>query len=629
MTTETNPLAVRREKLVALERRGIDPYPSSWRVDNTAASLLESFRDDGPALPARVAGRVVSMRSHGKTSFLHLADGSGRIQVYVRRDEIGDEVYGLLDHLDLGDFVGVAGELFRTRTGEVTVRASELALLAKALRPLPLGKVVEGEGEERAYHQMADQELRYRQRYADLAVHPQAREVFARRARIIRYLRNFLDARGFLEVETPALQPVYGGATARPFTTHHNALDSTLYLRIADELYLKRCIVGGMDRVYEIAKDFRNEGMDRFHNPEFTMLEFYQAYADYRDFMELAEEMLVGLVREIHGGTQLTFQDRMVDVAGPWPRIPFLDALMERGVDVSDFSRDALVREAGRVGLEVTPEEGPARILDGLFGRLVEPELNGPVFVVDYPAILSPLAKAHRRDPRLVERFEAYLFGSEWGNAFSELNDPRDQRARLEAQAAAAVQGDQEAPNVVDEDFLRALEYGMPPTAGMGVGVDRLTMFLTDQSSIRDVILFPTLRPDRSIQLEVGSRDPEGTFWRKENFQPGEEIAAELTVLNQTDYLKSNVEVQLIIGIKCGIVAYSAVLFVSQGTLQDVTNKCVINWRVGSLGPHTGATLLVKLESPPGRDSIGARVLVNGGIVDSATAVLSVGEDES
>jgi lysyl-tRNA synthetase class 2 len=496
MTTETNPLAVRREKLAALERRGIDPYPASWRVDDTAASLLESFRDDGPAFPARVAGRVVSMRSHGKTSFLHLADGSGRIQVYVRRDELGEEVYGLLDHLDLGDFVGVAGELFRTRTGEVTVRARELAVLAKALRPLPLGKVVEDEGEERAYHQVADQEFRYRQRYADLAVHPQAREVFARRAAIIRYLRNFLDARGFLEVETPALQPVYGGATARPFTTYHNALDSTLYLRIADELYLKRCIVGGMDRVYEIAKDFRNEGMDRFHNPEFTMLEFYQAYADYRDFMNLAEEMLVGLVEELLGGSEVTFQGKTVDVARPWPRIPFLDALADKGVDVSDLTRPALAHEAERFGLEPAPEEGPGRILDGLFGRLVEPELDGPVFVIDHPAALSPLAKAHPVDPRLVERFEAYLFGSEWANAFSELNDPRDQRARLEAQVAQAAQGDEEAPNVVDEDFLRALEYGMPPTAGMGVGVDRLTMFLTDQPSIRDVILFPTLRPE-------------------------------------------------------------------------------------------------------------------------------------
>jgi lysyl-tRNA synthetase class 2 len=496
MSTETNPLAVRREKLAALEQRGVDPYPASWRVDDTAAALQESFRDDGPTVSARVAGRVVSMRSHGKTCFLHLADGSGRIQVYLRQDEVGEEVFGLLDHLDLGDFVGVAGELFRTRTGEVTVRARELAVLAKALRTLPLGKVVEGDGEERAYHQVTDLEFRYRQRYADLAVHPQAREVFAQRARIIRYLRNFLDARGFLEVETPALQPVYGGATARPFTTYHNALESTLYLRIADELYLKRCIVGGMDRVYEIAKDFRNEGMDRFHNPEFTMLEFYQAYADYRDFMALAEEMLVGLVAEVLGDTRLTFQGRTVDVAPPWPRIPFLDALTDRGVDVSELSREALAREAGRLGLETVPEEGAGRILDGLFGRLVEPELDGPAFVVDHPAVLSPLAKAHREDPRLVQRFEAYLFGSEWANAFSELNDPRDQRERLEAQVRQAAAGDVEAPNVVDEDFLRALEYGMPPTAGMGVGIDRLTMFLADQPSIRDVILFPTLRPE-------------------------------------------------------------------------------------------------------------------------------------
>jgi len=359
-------------------------------------------------------------------------------------------------------------------------------------------RAVEGEGEARAYHQVADQEFRYRQRYADLAVRPESREVFADRARIVRYLRNFLDARGFLEVETPVLQPVYGGAAARPFTTHHNALDSTLYLRIADELYLKRCIVGGMDRVYEIAKDFRNEGIDRFHNPEFTMLELYQAYADYGEFMELAEQMLVGLVEELHGGTQLTFQGRTVDVSRPWPRIPFLDALADAGVDVSDLSRAALAREAGRLGIEIASEEGAGRILDGLFGRLVEPGLDGPAFVIDHPAMLSPLAKGHPRDPRLVERFEAYLFGSEWANAFSELNDPREQRERFEAQVRLAAAGDEEAPNVVDEDFLRALEYGMPPTAGIGIGIDRLTMFLTDQASIRDVILFPTLRPEEA-----------------------------------------------------------------------------------------------------------------------------------
>ena len=478
MSVETNPQVVRREKLAALEERGIDPYPARWRVDDQAAALLEAFRDDGEPIGARIAGRVVWIRSHGKTAFLHVADSTGRIQVYLRQDELGEQAFGLLDCLDLGDFVGVAGRLFRTRTGEVTVRAAEIAVLAKALRPLPLGKVVEGEGEARAYHQVADQEFRYRQRYADLAVRPESREVFADRARIVRYLRNFLDARGFLEVETPVLQPVYGGAAARPFTTHHNALDSTLYLRIADELYLKRCIVGGMDRVYEIAKDFRNEGIDRFHNPEFTMLELYQAYADYGEFMELAEQMLVGLVEELHGGTQLTFQGRTVDV--------------------SDLSRAALAREAGRLGIEIASEEGAGRILDGLFGRLVEPGLDGPAFVIDHPAMLSPLAKGHPRDPRLVERFEAYLFGSEWANAFSELNDPREQRERFEAQVRLAAAGDEEAPNVVDEDFLRALEYGMPPTAGIGIGIDRLTMFLTDQASIRDVILFPTLRPEEA-----------------------------------------------------------------------------------------------------------------------------------
>ncbi len=496
MSGETNPQAVRREKLAAIEERGVDPFPARWRVEDHAAELVDAFRDDGEPLAVRIAGRVVSIRSHGKTAFLHVADSTGRIQVYLRQDELGEETFGLLDHLDLGDFVGVAGQLFRTRTGEVTVRAAEIALLAKSLRVLPLGKVVEGEGEARAYHQVADQEFRYRQRYADLAVHPESREVFADRARIVRHLRNFLDARGFLEVETPVLQPVYGGAAARPFTTYHNALDSTLYLRIADELYLKRCIVGGMDRVYEIAKDFRNEGIDRFHNPEFTMLELYQAYADYRDFMDLTEEMLVGLVEELHGGSQLTFQGRTVDVSRPWPRLRFLDTLAAAGVDVSDLSRAALAREAERLGIEVAPEEGAGRILDGLFGRQIEPSLDGPAFVIDHPAVLSPLAKAHREDPRLVERFEAYLFGSEWANAFSELNDPREQRERFEAQVRQAAEGDEEAPNVVDEDFLRALEYGMPPTAGIGIGIDRLTMFLTDQASIRDVILFPTLRPE-------------------------------------------------------------------------------------------------------------------------------------
>ncbi|HUP02018.1 MAG TPA: lysine--tRNA ligase [Gemmatimonadota bacterium] len=494
---ETDPLLSRRRKLESLEERGIDPYPPSYPVADTAASLKEAFDDGGRAVRGRIAGRVVSVRTHGRSTFLHLADRSGRIQVYLKQDELGD-AYELLDGIDLGDILGIEGTVFRTRTGEVTLRVEEVSLLAKALRPLPLGKEVMEEGEWRAYHRSNDPEFRYRQRYADLAVRPETRALFAERTRIIRYLREFLDERGFLEVETPALQPVYGGAAARPFETRHHALDMPLYLRIADELYLKRCIVGGLDRVYEIAKDFRNEGMDRFHNPEFTMLEFYQAYADYRDFQALAEEMLSGLVRRLKGEMALTYQGRTVDVEPPWPRLRFLDALADRGVATDDLSRGALASEARGRDLDVAPQDGPGRLLEALFGALVEPDLEGPVFVVDHPAELSPLAKRHRGDARLAERFEAYLFGREWANAFSELNDPRDQRARFEAQAALAAAGDLEAPVTVDEDYLRALEYGMPPTAGMGVGIDRLVMFLTDQPAIRDVILFPILRPEGS-----------------------------------------------------------------------------------------------------------------------------------
>ncbi len=493
----TDPGAARARKLEELERRGVDPYPVGWKVTDTAAGLLAAYEDEGPAVTGRIAGRVVALRPHGRTTFLHLADASGRIQVYLREDELGEEAYSLLDQIDLGDYLGAAGTVFRTRMGEVTLRGEEIRLLAKSLRPLPLGKLVEDEeGERRAYHRVADREFRYRQRYAELAVDPDVREVFVIRARTVRYLRDFLDRRGFLEVETPVLQPVYGGAAARPFETHHNALDVPLFLRIADELYLKRCIVGGLERVYEIAKNFRNEGLDRFHNPEFTMLEFYEAYADYRDFMRLAEEMLAGLVAEISGSSALSWQGRTVDVTPPWPRLPFLDALEDRGVVTDDLSRESLAREAARHGVEVGPGHGAAKILDSLFGALVEPDLQTPTFVVDHPVALSPLARRHREDPRLAERFEGYVFGTEWCNAFSELNDPRDQRARFEELAAQAAAGDLEAPVTVDEDFLRALEYGMPPTAGMGVGVDRLVMFLADQPAMRDVILFPTLRPE-------------------------------------------------------------------------------------------------------------------------------------
>jgi len=506
----TDPMVARARKLAELERDGIDPYPVGWKPSDTAAGLVAAFRDDGPAVSGRVAGRVVALRPHGRTTFFHLADASGRIQVYLREDDLGEAAHELLERLDLGDVVGVAGEVFRTRTGEVTLRAGELRLLAKSLRPLPLGKIVEGEdGDARAYHRVADREFRYRQRYADLAVHPEVREVFAVRSRLVRYLRDFLDRRGYMEVETPVLQPLYGGAAARPFETHHHALDVPLYLRIADELYLKRCVVGGLERVYEIAKDFRNEGVDRFHNPEFTMLEFYEAYADYHDFMRLAEEMLAGLVEEIVGSSRLTWQGRTVDVTPPWPRLPFLDALAERGVDTGDLRRPALARQAALRGVEIAPGHGPGKILDALFKALVEHDLETPTLVIDHPRILSPLARRHRGDERLAERFEAYVFGTEWANAFSEQNDPRDQRARFEELAAAAAAGDLEAPVAVDEDFLRALEYGMPPTAGMGVGVDRLTMFLADRPALRDVILFPTLRPETGGSVDDGAADAE------------------------------------------------------------------------------------------------------------------------
>jgi len=507
--SETDPRAARLAKLEALEARGIDPYPAGAHVTATAAGLLEGYDDDGPEVAGRIAGRIVSYRGHGKTTFLHLADRTGTIQVYLRKDELGEATYGVVSDLDLGDFLEVEGPVFRTRTGEVTVRAREIEFLAKALRPLPIGKEVEDEeGEVRTYHRVAGREFRYRQRYADLAVRPEAREVFETRADVIRRLRAFLDERSFVEVETPVLQSVYGGATARPFVTHHHALDTDLYLRIADELYLKRCVVGGMERVYEIAKDFRNEGLSRFHNPEFTMLEFYQAYADYLDLMELAEEMLVGLGTHVLGTTAVTWQETTIDLSPPWPRIRFLDALAERDVEVDDLSRSALAREAGRHDLEIEASDGAGRILDALFGALVEPDLQGPVFVVDHPAALSPLARRRSDDPRLVERFEVYWFGVEIANAFTELNDPRDQRARFEEQARAAARGDLEAAASIDEDFLRALEYGMPPTAGMGIGIDRLVMFLTDQPAIRDVILFPALRPERTPGAG-GEADPD------------------------------------------------------------------------------------------------------------------------
>ncbi len=495
--------AARREKLKALRERGIAPFAYRYQRTHTAAQALAAFAPDHET-PVRVAGRVVSLRGHGKTTFAHLADPTGRIQLYFKRDDLGEAGYELVKLLDLGDIVGLSGDLFRTKTGETTIRAREVALLAKALRPLPLGK--EDEAGDR-HGTLTDPETRYRQRYADLAVHPATREVFAVRARVIAYLRRFLDGRGYIEVETPALQPLYGGALARPFVTRHNALDAQLYLRIATELYLKRCIVGGMEKVYEIGKDFRNEGIDRLHNPEFTMLECYEAYIDYTDVMRLLEEMLSGLVRELYGSTAIERFGQTFDFTPPWPRRAYRALVKEHaGVDLSTATDDELRKlvMAGWVTRKLegdavepgTPQALPrTKLIDEVFKHFVEHTLEQPTFVVDYPVEISPLAKPKRGDPTLAERFELFAQGRELANAFSELNDPDEQRARFEAQLAARAAGDQEA-HQLDQDYIRALEYGMPPTGGLGLGIDRLVMLLAEQPSIRDVILFPLLRPE-------------------------------------------------------------------------------------------------------------------------------------
>jgi lysyl-tRNA synthetase class 2 len=490
----------RRAKLEELRAAGIEPFGYSFARTFTAAAAVAAYDvamgDDGPEVA--VAGRIVAYRRQGKTAFAHLEDVSGRVQLYFRQDALAD-AWGLVQLLDLDDHVGVRGRLFRTRTGEVTVRATAVEILAKSLRPLPRGKTQVGEGGEAVtFGGLADPEVRYRQRYADLAVHPEVREVFRIRARAVSWLRKFLDERGFLEVETPILQPLYGGAAARPFVTHHNALDMPLYLRIADELYLKRLLVGGLERVYEIGHDFRNEGMDRTHNPEFTMLECYQAYADYRDMMDLTEAMVAGLVEHCCGTLRLERGDAVLDFTPPWPRVSFVEGVQRHsGLDVCEAS-DAAMRErlvARGVPAEEAATFGGGKLQDEMFKAFLEPSLVQPTFVVDYPLALSPLAKPHRVDARLTERFELFVQGRELANAFSELNDPDDQRRRFEDQARQKAAGDDET-QLHDADFILALEYGMPPAGGLGVGVDRLLMLLTGLPSIRDVILFPAMRPE-------------------------------------------------------------------------------------------------------------------------------------
>jgi lysyl-tRNA synthetase class 2 len=493
------PIRDRYAKLEKLRRAGIDPYAYSFHPSHDLASALGLYPGEGDGPTVRVAGRILSMRDMGKSMFAHLGDRSGRLQVYVRRPELDYTGRQLVELLDLGDWIGVEGSLFRTRTGEVTVRAESVELLAKSLRPLPLGKTeVTDSGDTVVHSGFADTESRYRQRYADLAVNPDVRDVFLLRARIISRLRELLDEDGFVEVETPVLQPIYGGAFARPFTTHHHALDRTLFLRIADELYLKRLIVGQLDRVYEIAKDFRNEGIDRTHNPEFTMLELYRAYADYHTMMDTAEHLVTETADSVLGKQVIEFAGHSVNLKRPWRRITFFDAIREHwGFDARAVKTDDLRRRVIESGREEVESLDRTKLLDIIFSEWVEPELVDPTVVYDYPIEMSPLAKPKRGDPGLAERFEVIVAGTELVNAFSELNDPIDQWERFADQARAREAGDDEAQGL-DADYVRALEYGMPPTGGLGLGVDRLTMLFADRTSIREVILYPILRDDES-----------------------------------------------------------------------------------------------------------------------------------
>ena len=499
----------RRDERDALEERGIDPYPYAWDVDAHATEIFDTFDDDKHqpedgeegAYKVSIAGRITDLRVMGGSTFFDLRDETGRIQVYVRAQDLPDDYYDevFTELLDIGDIVGIEGFVFRTGMGEVTVRAADdFQLLAKSLRPLPVVK----ETDEETFYEVTDKEFRYRQRYVDLAVNPDVRDVFRQRAELISTMRDFLDDRSYLEVETPILQPVYGGASARPFKTHHNALDMPLYLRIADELYLKRLLVGGLEGVYEIGKDFRNEGLSRFHNPEFTMMECYVAYKDYRWMMGLTEDLVRTVATALHDTPTVAFEGHDIDLGGEWRRIAFFDAIEDAtGFDLyrADAERVYDVAANELELQEVTPDMDLGALLDEVFSETVEPDLIQPTFITDHPIELSPLAKTHREKEGLVERFELVVAGREIANAFSELNDPQDQRERFEKQArrrAREVDG-VEPEDLIDQDYLRALEYGMPPAAGLGVGIDRLTMILTGQGSIRDVILFPLLRPER------------------------------------------------------------------------------------------------------------------------------------
>jgi len=483
----------RRKKAEELLSEGIPLYPNTFRVSHSVEEVLASYgnksEEDFRALETRfaLAGRLMRLSNFGKAAFFHVQDRTGRIQGYLRRDQMDERSSKVLRRLDVGDIVGVKGRLFRTKTGELTLMVEVLEMLAKSFRPLP-----------EKWHGLVDQETRYRQRYVDLIVNPGSREVFLTRSRTTAYLRNFLTSRGFLEVETPMMQPIPGGATARPFKTHHNTLDMELYLRVAPELYLKRLLVGGFERVFEINRNFRNEGLSTQHNPEFTMLEFYQAYATYWDLMEMTEIMLSSLIKEPKGEMVLEYQGTRLDFTPPWKRISIQEGLLTYGgLSEEGWKNHGQVLNFGRrLGIPLTGQEPLGRLWVDIFEKVAEPHLVQPTFVTGYPIEDSPLARKNDQNPELVDRFELYISGREIANAFSELNDPRDQEERFARQAKAKA-GDEEGINFSDEDYLRALEYGMPPAAGEGVGVDRLVMLLTNSPSIRDVILFPQMRPEK------------------------------------------------------------------------------------------------------------------------------------
>ncbi len=513
---------LRRKSLEDLRNKGIEPYPAAlFPVDSYARDIKQNFDAQPEAYQeVTLAGRIMSRRIMGKASFAEIQDSTGKIQVYVTRDELckGDDFGPYNDvfkkNMDIGDIVGLKGHVFKTQVGEISVHVKEIELLSKSLRPLP---IVKTDKEGVAHDAFTDPEQRYRQRYVDLIVNPQVKDTFVKRTKVMNAMRQFFNEKGYLEVETPILQPIPGGAAARPFITHHNALDIPLYLRIANELYLKRLIVGGFDGVYEFAKDFRNEGMDRTHNPEFTVLEIYVSYKDYLWMMDFTEQLLEKVATEVTGSTEVQFQGQNINFKAPFARVPILDAIKEHtGVDVANMNEDELRKTCTDLGIEVDETMGKAKLIDELFGEKCEKHYVQPTFIIDYPVEMSPLCKKHRDNPNLTERFELMVNGKEVANAYTELNDPIDQLERFQDQLKLSEKGDDEAM-FIDHDFVRALEYGMPPTSGMGIGIDRLVMFLTNNTSIQEVLFFPQMRPEKKAVELSDSEKSIFELLKKEN----------------------------------------------------------------------------------------------------------------